>query len=67
MENCLICGKPTKARHYDFCEKCLNAPVSELTERYLERQRASETREDHQETLSADNPLTEKPTSHRVS
>jgi len=55
---CIICGDETKHPSYDFCEKCFSSTIEEIEERYS-KERASETREDHQETPSASEPLTE--------
>lgn len=61
--NCIICGKPTEHPSFRFCDECLNAPVSELMERYLQRERAS-TPGKEEKALSVSETLTKERT-HR--
>lgn len=58
MLKCMICGKPTKAEWMNFCDECLNAPISELQERYMAKERASDTLEDERKPQASE-PLKE--------
>ena len=53
MRECLICGGQridgNEGIIYDYCEICLRTDLNELRKIHLEKEEASETREDHQE------------------